>query len=295
MAPYNYRVNRLFIRGFFSPGTTPGAVTEVKLFISADIEGVSGYVDSRDDEEDRHAVRLAMTEDVNAAIAGAMAADPDVAITVTDAHGSKRNLLPDRLDERATLVRGGPRELGMVAGIDERHDMAFFLGYHGKPGSGGVLEHVFSGSLTHVALDGEPVGEYELNSYALGAFDVPVALVTGDDILEETVAEKQPNTAYVRTKRALGYRAAACRPPEAVRSELRESATAALNGTSSPSPFGVKPPISVRVSFRSALYADHIGAWPGVERTADSRTVEYTAENALEAYRFVRQAKGISP
>src|ERR1700761_3249507 len=84
----------------------------VKVYISADMEGVSGVVDAGDVQPggiDYERGRGLMTEDVNAAIRGVrLAAGADVAVTVNDAHGPMRNILPQQLDPAARLVRGRP-------------------------------------------------------------------------------------------------------------------------------------------------------------------------------------------
>ena len=73
------------------------ASSGLKVFISVDMEGISGVVNweyvSRDGK-DYDMFRSIMTKETNAAIKGALAAGA-TDIQVRDSHGSARNILPD--------------------------------------------------------------------------------------------------------------------------------------------------------------------------------------------------------
>jgi D-amino peptidase len=133
-------------------GGSIGAEETLKVFISIDMEGVTGVANWEDvsrDGKDYDLFRKTMTLEANAAVEGAAAAG-STEIWVRDSHGSARNLLPELLDRRATLVRdwsGGPKS--MMEGIDETFDAAIFIGYHAKAGTpDSLLEHTSSGSVT---------------------------------------------------------------------------------------------------------------------------------------------------
>ena len=90
----------------------------MKIFISADIEGVAGVVNAQQgtpgNPEYERARRL-MTEEVNAAIAGAF--DGGAAyVLVNDSHGPMVNLIPEDLDPRAECIIGRPKAMNMAAG-----------------------------------------------------------------------------------------------------------------------------------------------------------------------------------
>jgi D-amino peptidase len=269
-------------------------MSEFDVFISADIEGISSYVDPSEDADP--AMAAAMARDVDAAVEGVLDADPDASVTVADSHGGKRTIPPAELHERASLVRGGPRPFGMVDGAGEA-DLALLVGFHDRPGSGGHLEHTFTTHLADVRLDGHAVGEVELNAALLGARGVPVGLVTGDERLGETVAERLPSAEYVTTKTARGAGAAVCRHPSQVRSEIRTAARAATaDPPSDPdAPVSLDPPVRVAVDFANAKLADLATLWPGVERGRDSRTVVHEAADVPTAYQFVRATATLSP
>src|SRR5690606_19146138 len=145
----------------------------MKILISADMEGTAGVsswvqvtpAEGRSARPTSSAeyerARRRMTREVNAAIEGAFDGGATDVI-VTDAHGGKRNLVPDELDRRARFVTGTDNELGMMQAIDEEGIRAvFFTGYHAKAGTpGGPLAHTSTGWVHDVRVDGISMGEY---------------------------------------------------------------------------------------------------------------------------------------
>ncbi|MEU6838464.1 M55 family metallopeptidase [Streptomyces rubiginosohelvolus] len=135
----------------------------MKALISVDMEGVSGIVHSSETNPERYDYqrgRELMTAEANAVIAGVLDAEPTADVLVADAHGTFRNLLPEQLDRRARLVRGKPRALNMLAGLDEETDAALFVGYHVRAGEGpGVLAHTMNGEILDVRVTGRAQDE----------------------------------------------------------------------------------------------------------------------------------------
>jgi len=92
----------------------------LKIYISADMEGVAGSVTADQllptgFEYDRF--RGYMTDEVLAAIAGAREAGATTFV-VSDSHGNGENLILDRFPADVTVIRSWPRPLGMMEGID---------------------------------------------------------------------------------------------------------------------------------------------------------------------------------
>ena len=103
----------------------------LKIFISADMEGVVGAVTSEQLAPggfEYQRFRGFMTAEVNAAIDAARAAGA-TQFVVADAHGNGQNLLIERLPDDVTVVRSWPREFRMMGGIDDSFDGVVFLGY----------------------------------------------------------------------------------------------------------------------------------------------------------------------
>ena len=89
--------------------------------------------------------RVFMTSDANAAVLGAFDAGA-TEVMVNDSHWNTRNLLLERLDPRARMIKGLHKPICMVQGIDSSFDAAVFVGYHSCAGTErGVLNHTLLG------------------------------------------------------------------------------------------------------------------------------------------------------
>lgn len=266
----------------------------MKIFISADMEGVTG-VAHRDQlvPEGRtyERARKLMTADVNAAIAGALREAPDAEFIVCDAHGVMRNLLIEDLHEAAQLIVGPAhpdnKPLCMVQGCEAGCDVAFFTGYHSRAGTpGGLLAHTWSGgAITNIRLNGEIVGETALNAAVVGHWDIPVALVSGAHELEpEARASIPQGFVFVGTKQSLGFTAALCLPPARTRKLLEDGAAEAIRRFKAGKIKPHKPelPVTISVEFHRREMAHRAAQVAGVERT-DERTIAATAETTKQA------------
>ncbi|MFD4002202.1 M55 family metallopeptidase [Streptomyces rubiginosohelvolus] len=159
----------------------------MKALISVDMEGISGIVHSSETNPERYDYqrgRELMTAEANAVIAGVLDAEPTADVLVADAHGTFRNLLPEQLDRRARLVRGKPRALNMLAGLDEETDAALFVGYHVRAGEGpGVLAHTMNGEILDVRVTGRAPDEEVRGTGRAPGEDVRITAHTpGEDV-----------------------------------------------------------------------------------------------------------------
>ncbi|MEM2103187.1 MAG: M55 family metallopeptidase [Candidatus Bathyarchaeia archaeon] len=261
----------------------------MKIFISADMEGVAGITSPehtmREGREHERARRL-LTGEVNAAIEGILKACKPKTILVNDSHGTMRNIIPEELHESAELLTGTPKPLEMMQGIDKSYDAAFFIGYHAMRGAyPSVLEHTFSGKVVFdVFLNGKRVGETALNAAMAGVFGVPVALVTGDRAVTEEAKMFLGNVETVTVKEAVGRYAAKCLSPAKAQALIKDAAYKAVKNISKFKPFQVKSPIKLDVVFFHTGMAELAEFVPGSRRT-DGRTVSFTSKDFLEVHK----------
>lgn len=262
----------------------------MKVFISIDMEGISGVVSAEQctpGNPEYERARLLMTQEANAAILGARAAGA-TEVVVSDSHGSMRNLLIEELDTWADLVYGSPKPFGMMEGLDDSFGVVFLVGYHARAGTlNAILDHTYSSrSVNHVELNGRPVGEIGLNAALAGVHGVPVGLVTGDQAATaEAAALLGPALQTVTVKRAVGNQAAICLHPEEVQSLIRQAAEHAIS--SEVPPLKLETPVVLRMQLKSSLMADYASLVPGARRL-DGYTVEYAHEDYLTVYRTFR-------
>jgi len=261
----------------------------LKVFISADMEGVSGVVDAsqtRMDEREYERARRLMTGEVNAAIEGALVAGA-TEVGVNDSHGSMRNLLIEEINPACQLISGSPKPLSMMQGIGPEYDAAFFVGYHAGAGSSpSVLDHTYLGKVVYqAAVNGQVLGETGFNALLAGHFGVPVALVTGDETVCREAQALLGDVETVAVKTAYGRLAARCQPPERARALIREGAQRALGRTHAP--FRVAPPLRLTLDVLNTAMADMAEMVPGVLRDGPRR-LEYGSDDALMLYRAFR-------
>ncbi|MFI2311544.1 aminopeptidase [Streptomyces sp. CB00072] len=263
----------------------------MKLLISVDMEGISGIVHSTETNPERYDYqrgRELMTADANAVIAGVLDADPTADVLVADAHGTFRNLLPEQLDRRARLVRGKPRPLNMLAGLDEETDAALFVGYHVRAGEGpGVLAHTMNGELLDVRVAGRSLGEIGLNAAMAGHLGVPVVLLSGDDAACAELNGLVPAAVTVPVKEALGMAAAVTLHPEEARDRLRRAAADAVSRRAEIPPLALTGTLDVEVDLASPHTIDLATLVPGVSRAGGARTVAFTSPDYATAYRLI--------
>ncbi len=263
----------------------------MKIFISCDIEGISGVVaagaQTSPEGKDYGRARDLMTEEVNAAIAGAAKAGA-TEIVVNDSHGPMTNLLIEKIDPRATLVTGSPKPLSMMQGIGTGFSAAIFVGYHSKMGTNGVLSHTFSSaSVADVWVNGIPVGETGVNAGLAGFFGVPVVLVTGDDEVEREAKALLPHIHAATVKWVVNRHSARCLAPAAAREVIAEATETALKDLGSAKIWLPGTPVTFTVEFKDSGLADNAARMP-YTKVVDPRTVSFTADDYLTAFKGLR-------
>jgi D-amino peptidase len=265
----------------------------MRVYISVDMEGVAGVVheDQTDPLDPRHAgeynrFRRLMTGEANAAIEGALAAGAD-RILVNDSHWWMRNLPPDELHPAAELLSGGTKARSMMQGVELGFDAALFIGYHAMAGTRhAVIDHTYTDRVHEARLNGRPVGELAINAALGGTYDVPVALVSGDQALAaEARAFLGPSVETVVVKEAVGRFAARSLAPVEACNRIRAGVTAALNRAHRP--FRLPVPSRLEVEFELAHMADMAELAPGSVRTG-GRTVAFTSDDYREVFRAWR-------
>lgn len=263
-----------------------------RVYVLMDIEGVAGVVHSeegsRGNPEYERARRL-MTDEASAIVDGVLSADSSAEVMVVDSHGSYRNIIPELLDPRASLMRGKPRETGMMDGIDEGYDAAIFAGVHGQAGEGSsVLSHTFTGHLLDIRINGESHGELGLNAMIAGAHGVPVAMVAGDQqVMKAAKALLGNDVELVQTKVSRGASAAENLHPARACDLLRDAANAAMRNRNARSIVTAQEPVTVEIEFDRPVYADLAMLIDGAERQS-GREVQFIRPTYKDAYRLLR-------
>ncbi len=261
----------------------------MRVLISADSEGVTGITNTNELMFGRvhyEFMRTMMTDDVNAAVEGAVAGGA-TEVVVNDSHWTMTNVLIERLDPRADLIKGFHRHLCMVEGVQEA-DAVFFLGYHCRTGdSDGVANETILGrEIVEIRMNGRPVGESEINAAVCGQFGVPVVFASGDDLYERELRETLPDVEFGLTKVALDRWTARCLPPERSHANIRNAARRAVERARAGAfrPYRLDGPVELEVVFSSTAEALMASLVPGSVRETP-RIVTYSAANAVDAWK----------
>ncbi len=273
----------------------------MKILISTDIEGVAGVFHAeqvRAGNGEYERARAWMTAEANAAVQGAIAGGAEE-ILVNDSHGGFRNLLPDGLDERARLVLGKPRYLGMMGGLEEACDAVFMIGYHSRSQGRGILAHTINSfAFARVVINGMELGEAGLYGALAGELGVPVILGTGDDVFIEETRDTFPGAEWVQTKVAHGQGSGITLSPAASRRAIAAAAESAVRnfmrgGDKKAVPFRMPAPIECRLQTQSSALADLFCMWPTLERV-DGVTLRFTTDSMQSAIRTLNSLAAMS-
>lgn len=260
-----------------------------KVFISADMEGISGIsgsdqLNAAGAEYNRS--RRLMADDVNAAIRGAKAGGATT-IVVNDSHGSMRNLRLEDLEPGASLISHSFKPSGMMEGLDESFDAAIFIGYHAQAGTpSGIFAHTGSGAVADVRVNGQSLGEGGLNTLVAAWHGVPVVLVTGDDVAVKQVGAVATGARTVIVKRAINPRAVELRPLADVRREIEQAAEQGVSAARRIDPQR-ETAYNVEVHFRDLYIPEVAQNLPGMQRPSP-RTIAYTTDTMPRAYTLIR-------
>ncbi|MGH9862647.1 MAG: M55 family metallopeptidase [Candidatus Acidiferrales bacterium] len=276
----------VILAGMFSFAQPPG----FKVYISADMEGIAGLVDSSQVSStgrDYAFGRSLMTAEVNAAIAAAFDAGA-AEVVANDSHGPQTNLQPDQLDPRASLITGAPKPFGMMQGLDSTFSAVIFIGYHPQASTvDGVLDHTYSGNLKSVQLNGHEVGEYGLNAALAGHYGVPVVFISGDRAVTEQARAFIPGVEALAVKEGIGKTAARTMNPAAAREKIAAGIKAALARRRDIKPVQLTRPVTIEIELADSAQADAAMVVPAMERVS-GRVVRYAAPDMAVAYKISR-------
>jgi len=262
----------------------------MKAFISVDLEGmpyvvIPGHLSLKGalyDEARKIATEVTLT------VAEELNSNGFDEIVIADSHGPMVNLLIDDLPEFVEIIRGFPRPVSMVSGI-EGCNVALFLGYHAKFGTmKSTFDHTYSGgTISRVEVNSVAASEFLLNSYVAGDLNVPVILVAGEaQLLKDDVRQYAPWAETVVLKRSLSRVSARSYSMMRIKKELKKSVKKAVINFKQDKvkPLTAKKPAKIGITFIASHFADVAELLPFVHRI-NGLNIEYTTSNMIEAYK----------
>jgi len=262
----------------------------MKALISVDMEGMPYVVNPGQlrlkgalyDEGRRIATRIALT------VANELNNNGFEKVIIADSHGPMVNIIVDDLPDYVDIIRGYPRPLSMISGVEDC-DALILLGYHAKVGtSKSTFDHTYSGGIiTRVEVNGVEASEFLLSAYAAGEMNVPVILVAGDaQLIKDDVSKYAPWAQTLALKHSMGRVSARSSSMVTIEKELRSEVKKAATKLKQKRVKLLKPekPVKVRVTFQKTHFADAAELLPKAKRV-DGLKVEYSSSSMVEAYK----------
>lgn len=262
----------------------------MKVFISADIEGVNNIV-NWDETNLGHSeyayFRNQMTEEVKNACMACKEAGASY-ILVKDAHDSARNLNLKDLPEYVLLHRGwegGP--CSMMAGLDESFDAVIFIGYHSPASSdGNPLSHTMNLRNQYVKINGKLASEFYINALYASYLGVPVAFLSGDEELTKQVKLENPNIKTVATKKG-SHGAVISKHPSITNKEIYENVKEVLLKEKELKQVELPKHFEVEIQYKKFNDAYSASFYPGC-KLISSNTVVFESDDYYEVVRALK-------
>ncbi len=262
----------------------------MKVYISADIEGVAGIAhwdEAIKSKADYQEFREQMTLDVAAACEAALEAGA-TEILVKDAHASGRNIIAAKLPEKARVIRGwSGHPYAMLQELDASFDAVAMLGYHAAAtGPSNPLSHTNTLKYAKILLNGELASEFHLHSYVAATQGVPVVALSGDAGICAAAKAFNPSITAVETGIGIGDSSTGLHPHRA-RREIAAGVKRALQGDKAACRIALPARFEIEVWFKKHADAYSASFYPGA-RAIGSEAVGLASDDFFEIARMLR-------
>lgn len=262
----------------------------MKVFISADIEGVNNIVswDETDSKSSEYNYfRKQMTDEVAHACIGAKAAGA-TEIFIKDAHDSARNLILKDLPEYVKLHRGWEGvPCSMMAGLDKTFDAVIFVGYHSPVSSdGNPLSHTMNLRNQYVKINGIIASEFYINALYASYLGIPVAFLSGDKELTNLVKKENSNIVTVVTKEG-SHGAVISEHPSVTNRRIKEEVEKALKKDLQDNIVNLPKHFDVEIQYKKFNDAYNASFYPGC-KLINTNTVAFKSDDYYEVLRALK-------
>lgn len=258
----------------------------MKLYISVDMEGITGLVDHTHVDSGKHNYersRMIMTDEANHVVTAAF--EEGIAeVVVNDSHSKMNNLLIERLHPDTQLITGDVKPFSMVQGLDESFTGAIFTGYHARAAQPGVMSHSMIFGAKNMYINEVAVGELGFNAYVAGYYGVPVIMVAGDDRAALEAEQLIPNVTTAVVKEAISRSAAKSLTPAKAGQLLKEKTALAIKNRHNVKPLTPPDKPLLSIEFTNYGEAEWANLMPGTEMVPGTTIVRFQAGDILEAY-----------
>lgn len=227
----------------------------MKIYVRADMEGdtkVTNYEQVTPGSADYTFGQKMLMSDLNAAVAGAFDGGAKE-VLIYDMHAEGKNVIPEELDKRATLISGKPLPTeNYNCGLDSSFDAMFLVGFHSKAlTKDALLAHTYELETSDIVVNGRSIGEIGVEAGIAGEMDVPLTFFSGDS---EAVREARDlvgeDLHAACVKESQGEFKADCFPPEKTTQIIRKAAQESLKCLNPDQCLSFGSPVSLCIRFR---------------------------------------------
>jgi len=265
----------------------------MKVFISADIEGIAGishWEESSSKGQRYQEARQLMTHEVVAACQGALEAGAEE-IFIKDAHGTGRNIITSLLQEKVKIIRGwSGHPFAMMQELNNTFHAVMMIGYHSNTVSeANPLAHTFTLQIAHIKINGELATEFLINTFTASLVNVPVAFVSGDKAICEKANGINKNIKTEAVTQGKGASTISLSPKQSCRI-IKEGASKALQSDFSTYSFDLPEYFEVEIKFTDPVSAYRSSFYPDMKK-GDSQTVIFETDNYFDVLRMLNFIK----
>lgn len=258
----------------------------MKLFVMADMEGISGIHMMRqvkkDFPEDYAYGKKMLMKEINFVVDALFRLGADE-VVVRDGHAGGYNIDMGEMDGRA---RYEPAFLPSLSWMDESFDGMIIIGQHSMAGTlDGFLDHTMNSmEWFQYKINGMEVGEIALLAVRAGAKNVPVLAVTGDKmaVLEAEELLGKENVSCASVKQGIGRNWAECLPVQKAQGLIYKTLTEAVQRVGKIRPYGPALPAVLELTFYRSDFADNYRERSGWERV-NARTIRKRVNSFWES------------
>jgi D-amino peptidase len=257
----------------------------MKVYVSSDLEGVAGVevftTQTFPTGKYHDQAKRLLTAEVNAAVEG-MVEEGIEDILISDDHGPGAIWFED-LKPPARLLHGRPcAPRAVLDPIKKACDVAMIVGQHAMAGvATGTLNHTQSSkAIDYIKLNGTPIGEIAQMALYMGAFEIPLIFLTGDEAACREAEEFIPRITTVAVKQGVARNAAISLTATEARRRIREGAQQAIrqHRENPVAPLKWDGPYVLEKRFFHTDTADGASSQIGAERI-DGQTIRFQGED----------------
>jgi len=242
--------------------------------------------------------RKALTDDVNAAVAGLKSAGA-TEIVVVDGHGSGNNTGPDVLEDQLLApakmhYRDTPFDIYMDS-YDHSFDAIVAIGMHAGAGNRvGFLSHTYTFEDVEYQVNGVPFNESMILAAGAARMKIPLIMVCGDDQLEKEIRRDMPWVKYATVKHAVDRSKAEAFPRDEVSRRIETAAREALQSLSAAKLPDWHGPYRFALTFQDEGQARLASMIPGAELFGNGLRVQIRTNDFEEGYRLSVRLIGLA-